>query len=151
MSLKEQLAEDLKDAIRRGDEARKTAVRMVTWAVKNAEVAAGRPLEDPEVLAIIAKQVKQSRESIEEFKKGARQDLVDKEAAEVRVLEAYLPPAMDRPEIVEEARKVIAEVGARGPSDKGKVMPVLISRLAGRAEGRLINEIVTELLAAATA
>ncbi|MBI2912508.1 MAG: GatB/YqeY domain-containing protein [Chloroflexi bacterium] len=148
MSLKEKLAEDLKDAIRQGDESRKTAIRMVTWAVKNAEVAAGKPLEDPEVLVVIAKQVKQGRESIEEFKKGRRQDLVDKEAAEMRVLEAYLPPAMATEEIAEEARKVIAEVGARGPADKGKVMPVLIARLAGRAEGRVINEVVTELLAA---
>ncbi len=151
MSLKEQLAEDLKDAIRQGDESRKTAIRMLTWAVKNAEVAAGKPLQDPEVLVLIAKQVKQSRESIEEFKKGGRQDLVDKEAAEMRVLEAYLPPAMDRQEITQEARKVIAEVGARGPGDKGKVMPVLIARLAGRAEGRVINEVVTELLAAPSA
>ena len=148
MSLKEKLAEDLKDAIRQGDESRKTAIRMVTWAVKNAEVAAGKPLEDPEVLVVIAKQVKQGRESIEEFKKGRRQDLVDKEAAEMRVLEAYLPPAMAPGEIAEEARKVIAEVGARGPADKGKVMPVLIARLAGRAEGRVINEVVTGLLAA---
>ncbi len=149
MPLKEQLASDLKDAIRQGDEARKSAIRMVTWAVKNAEVAAGRPLEDPEVLALIAKQVKQGRESIEEFKKGNRQDLIDKEAAEVRVLETYLPPAAGRDEIAEEARKVIAEVGASGPGDKGKVMPVLIARLAGRAEGRLINEVVTEFLTAA--
>jgi len=148
MSLKEKLAEDLKDAIRQRDESRKTAIRMVTWAVKNAEVAAGKPLEDPEVLVVIAKQVKQRRESIEEFKKGGRQDLVDKEAAEMRVLEAYLPPAMGPEEIAAEARKVIAEVGARGPADKGKVMPVLIARLAGRAEGRVINEVVTQLLAA---
>ena len=146
MSLKEQLASDLLDAIRHGDEARKSAIRMVTWAVKNAEVAAGRPLEDSDVLAIIAKQVKQRQESIEAFREGGRQDLVDKEAAESRVLEAYLPPAMSREEIVEEARRVIAEVGAQAPGDKGKVMPVLIARLAGRAEGRAINEVVTELL-----
>lgn len=151
MSLKDQLAKDLRDAIRQRDEARKSAIRMVTWAVKNAEVAAGKPLEDPEVLAVIAKQVKQRRESIEEFKKGGRQDLVEKEAAEMRVLEAYLPPAMEREEIAQEARKVIAEVGAGGPADKGKVMPVLIARLAGRAEGRVINEVVTELLASPSA
>ncbi len=150
MSLKEQLAEDLKDAIRQGDESRKTAIRMVTWAIKNAEVAAGKTLEDPEVLAIIAKQVKQGRESIEDFKKGRRQDLVDKEAAEMRVLQAYLPPAMGPEEIAAEARKVIAEVGAHGPADKGKVMPVLIARLAGRAEGRVINEVVSALLAASS-
>lgn len=147
MALKEQLANDLKEAIRQGDEARKSAIRMVTWAVKNAEVAAGKPLEDAEVLSIIAKQVKQRRESIEEFRKGNRQDLVEKEEAELRVLQSYLPPAMSREEIAQAARRVIAQVGARGPADKGKVMPVLIRELAGRAEGREINEVVTELLA----
>lgn len=147
MSLKDQLANDLRDAIRQRDETRKSAIRMVTWAVKNAEVAAGKPLEDAEVLAVIAKQVKQRRESIEEFGKGGRQDLVEKEAAEMQVLGGYLPPAMERAEIAQEARKVIAEVGATGPGDKRKVMPVLIARLAGRAEGRVINEVVTELLA----
>lgn len=151
MSLKEQLAQDLRDAIRQRDEARKSAIRMVTWAVKNAEVAAGKALEEPEVLGVIAKQVRQHRESIEEFKKGGRQDLVEKEAAEMRVLEAYLPPALERAEITQEARMVIAEVGAVGPADKGKVMPVLIARLAGRAEGRVINEVVTELLASPSA
>lgn len=147
MSLKEKLADDLKDALRQGDETRKTAIRMTIAAVKNAEVAAIKQLDDPEVLAVIAKQVKQRKESIEEFGKAGRQDLVDKEAAEMRILETYLPPAMGREEIVREARKVIAEGGARGPGDKGKVMSALMPRLVGRAEGRLINEVVTELLA----
>ena len=147
MSLKDKLADDLKDALRQGDETRKSAIRMTIAAVKNAEVAAIKQLDDPEVLAVIAKQVKQRKESIEEFGKAGRQDLVDREAAEMRVLETYLPPAMGREEIVREARKVIAEGGAKGPGDKGKVMSALMPRLAGRAEGRLINEVVTELLA----
>ena len=151
MPLKEQLASDLMDAIRSGDEPRKTALRMVTWAVKNAEVAAGKPLEDPDVLALIARQVKQGRESIEAFSKGGRQDLIDKESAEIRALQDYLPPALSREELVEEARKAIAEAGASGPGDKGKVMTVLVKRLAGRAEGRLINEVVTELLSGSPA
>ncbi len=150
MPLKDQLADDLKDAIRGGDEARKTAIRMVTWAVKNAEVAAGQPLADAEVLSVIAKQVKQGKESIREFQKADRQDLVAKEEAEVRVLEAYLPPQMSREEIAEAARAVISRVGASGPADKGKVMPVLIGQLAGSAGGREINEVVTELLAGLT-
>jgi len=147
MSLKDKLADDLKDALRQGDETRKSAIRMTIAAVKNAEVAAIKQLDDPEVLAVIAKQVKQRKESIEEFGKAGRQDLVDKEAAEMRILETYLPPAMSREEIVQEARKVIAEGGAKGPGDKGKVMSALMPLLAGRAEGRLINEVVTELLA----
>ena len=147
MSLKEQLANDLKDAIRQGDEARKSAIRMSTWAIKNAEVEKGAALSDADVLGLLGKQVKQRRESIREFEKGARQDLVAKEQAELTVLQAYLPPQMSREEIVQAAREVIDEVGASGPGDKGKVMPVLIKRLAGRAEGREINEAVTEILA----
>src|SRR3972149_1428439 len=120
MSLKEQLADDLKDALRPGDESRKTAIRLLIAAIKNAEVAAIKQLNDQEMLGVVAKQAKQRRESIEEFGKAGRQDLVDKEAAELKVLQAYLPPAMGRDEIAAEARKVIAEVGARGAGDKGK-------------------------------
>jgi uncharacterized protein YqeY len=147
MSLKEQLASDLMDAMRQRDETRKTALRLLITAIKNGEVAAIKQFDDAEVLGVVGKQAKQRRESIEEFQKGNRQDLVDKEAAELKVLEAYLPPAMDRDDILAEARKVISEVGASGPGDKGKVMQALVPRLAGRAEGRTINEIVTELLA----
>ncbi len=147
MSLKEQLANDLKDAIRGGDEARKTAIRMAIWAIKNAEVEKGAALKDADVLSLISKEAKQRRESIEEFRKADRQDLVAREQAELEVLQSYLPPQMSREEIAQAAREVIGEVGASGPRDKGKVMPVLIRRLAGRAEGREINEAVTELLA----
>jgi uncharacterized protein YqeY len=150
MSLKEQLAADLTDAIRQRDEARKTAIRMVLWALKNAEVEAGKPLEDAAVLSIIAKEVKTRHESVDQFKKGDRGDLVAKEEAEIKVLVPYLPPAMSREEIVEEATKVIAEIGAQGPNDKGKVMKALMPRLAGRADGRAANEAVTELLGGAS-
>jgi uncharacterized protein YqeY len=146
MSLKEKLANDLKDAIRQRDEARKTTIRMATWAIKNAEVEKGAALSDADVLGLISRQAKQRRESIKEFEKAGRQDLVDKERAELEVIESYLPAQVSREEITQAAREVIAEVGAAGPRDKGKVMPVLIGRLAGRAEGREINEVVTELL-----
>jgi uncharacterized protein YqeY len=146
-SLKEQLAEDLKEAIRQRDEARKTAIRMLTWAIKNAEVEKGRPLEDHEVLSLVQKEIRRRLESIEQFRKGNRPDLVEKEEAELNVLQAYLPPPMTREEVAEVARQVMAEVGAKSPRDKGKVMPILIQRLAGRADGRLINEVVSELLA----
>lgn len=146
MSLKDQLANDLKDALREGNEPRKTAIRMVTAAVKNAEVAAIKQLDDAEVLVVIARQAKQRHESIEEFRKAGRQDLIDKEEAELRVLQTYLPPRLSREEITEEACKVIAEVGALGPADKGKVMRVLMPRLADRADGRTINEVVSDLL-----
>lgn len=146
MSLKEQLAADLKDAIRQGDESRKTAIRMATAAIKNAEIAAGKQFDDAEVLGVIAKQVKQRRESIEEFSKAGRQDLVEKEEAELRILQAYMPPAMSREEVEAAARGVIEELGAHGPGDKGKVMRALMPKLAGRADGRLANEVVSQLL-----
>jgi uncharacterized protein YqeY len=147
MNLKDRLAADLKEAMRGRDERRKTAIRLVIAGVKNAEVAEGKPLDDAGVLKVVSKEVRRHRESIEGFQKGGRQDLVDQEEAELAVLLSYLPPAMSREEIVKAAREAIAQAGARGPADKGKVMPVLISQLAGRAEGREINEVVTELLA----
>ena len=147
MSLNEQLANDLKDAIRQRDESRKTAIRMAIWAIKNAEIEKGATLSDADVLTIIGKEAKQRRESIAEFEKADRRDLAEKERAELEILQSYLPAQVSRDEIAEAAREVIAEVGAGGPGDKGKVMPVLIGRLAGRAEGREINEVVTQLLA----
>jgi uncharacterized protein YqeY len=147
MSLKEQLANDLKDAIRQRDEARKIAIRLTLTSIKTSEVEKGSELDDAAVLAQIAKQVKQRKESIDAYKEGGRRDLVAKEESELAVLQAYLPKQMSREEIVQAAREVIAELGASGPADKGKVMPVLIKRLAGRAEGREINEVVTETLA----
>ncbi len=156
MSLKQQLADDLMDAMRSGDETRKSTLRMLTTAVQNAEIAAvdiknpdatRQELTDEQVLGVIAKQAKQRRESIEEFTKADRKDLADREAAELKILEEYLPAMMSREEIVAEVRKVIAETGANGPADKGKVMPVIMKTLAGKADGRAINEVVTELLA----
>ena len=147
MSLKDQLANDLKDAIRQRDESRKIAIRMTITAIKNAEIERRAALSEADVLTIVSREAKQRRESIAEFEKADRRDLVEKERAELEVLQSYLPAQVSRDEIAEAAREVIAEVGADGPRDKGKVMPVLIGRLAGRAEGREINEVVTELLA----
>lgn len=147
MSLKDDLNSDLKEALRSGEERRKSALRLALSAVHNAEIKAGEPLDDSGVLGILAKEAKQRRESIEEFRKGGRQDLVDREESELAVLLKYLPEPMTHEEIVEAARRVIGEVGAKGPGDKGKVMPVIIEQLRGRAEGREINAVVTELLA----
>lgn len=146
MSLKERLADDLKDAMRQHDESRKTALRMLQAAIHNAEIAEGKALDDAGVQTLVQRQARQRRESIEEFKKGGRQDLVAKEEAELAVLLSYLPPPLTKEELQEAAQQVIQQVGARGPADKGKVMPILIAQLAGRAEGREINAIVTELL-----
>ena len=147
MSLLERLAKDLKEAIRSRDEPRKSAIRMITWAAKNAQVEKGDPLSDGELVTLIAKEVRHCQESIAGFNKGGRDDLAAKEQAELEVLQSYMPPQMSQDEIAEEACKIIAEVGARGIADKGKVMPVLISQAAGRAQGHEINKVVTKLLA----
>ncbi len=150
MSLKEQLANDLTDALRQGDETRKSTIRMLMSAISTEEVAGAerRELGDEEMLKVVARQVKQRRDSIEEFKKAGRNELADKEAAELQILQAYMPEQAGREEIETEARRVIAEIGATGPQDKGKVMQAIMPRLAGRAEGRDINEVVTQQLSA---
>lgn len=146
MSLQEQLVADLKEAMRKGDRVRQSVIRMTRAAIHNAEIERRGALEESDILGIIAKEAKQRKESIAEFTKGNRQDLVDKEEAELKVLLEYLPEQMSREEVVAAAWKLIEEVGARGLQDKGKVMPRLIAQLKGRAEGREINEVVTELL-----
>lgn len=148
MPLKEQLQKDLQDAMRASDEVRKSTLRMLMSAINTAEVAGAerRELSDDQVMQVIVKQVKQRRESIDEFKKANRQDLVDKETAEMHVLETYMPPQIGRDEIEAEVRKAMDETGAASAADKGKLMKVLMPRLSGKAEGREINEVVTQLL-----
>ena len=148
MTLLEKLREDLKQALKSEDRLRKSAIRLVMAGVQNAEIAQGSPLDDQGVLGIIAKEARQRRESIEAFTQGHRQDLVAQEEAELAILLEYLPQQMTREEIEVAARQVIEEVGAQGIKDKGKVMPRLIAQLKGRAEGRDINAVVSDLLAA---
>ena len=145
-SLKEKLNNDLKQAMKSRDEVKRSVIRLILAAAKNAEIARQATLEDGDMLGIIAKEAKQREESIAAFKQGNRQDLVAKEEAELALLQEYLPQQLTRDEIVAEARKVIEEVGAQEPRDKGKVMPKLIAELKGKADGREINDVVTELL-----
>jgi uncharacterized protein YqeY len=145
-NLKQRLTDDLKQAMKGGDTLKRSALRLLMASIHNAEIAKRTTLEDADILGIIAKEVRQRQESIESFQQGNRQDLVAKEEAELAVLQGYLPQQMTHEEIVEAARQVIAEVGAQGPADKGKVMPKIIAQLKGRADGREINEVVTELL-----
>jgi uncharacterized protein YqeY len=145
-ALKQKLTDDLKQAMRGGDTVKRSVIRLVMAAIKNAEIAKQKALEDGDILGIIAKEIRQRQESIEAFKSGNRDDLAASEEAEKAILEAYMPAQLSREEIVAEARKVIAEVGAESLRDKGKVMPKLIANLKGKADGRVINEVVTELL-----
>ena len=155
MAMKEQLAEDLKGAMRAGDSIRRDVLRLLLTAISNAEIArvdvkdesaARTGLDDAGVLDVIQKQAKQRRDSIEEYGKAKRQDLVDRETAELAILQSYLPEQMSREEIAAAVREIIAETGSSGARDKAKVMPAAMARLKGRAAGGAINEVVTELL-----
>jgi uncharacterized protein YqeY len=152
MDLREQLMEDLKEAMRQRDEQRKRTIRSVIAAIKQAETnldASGNrvTLDDTDILMLITKQAKQRQESIVEYDRGGRDDLVAEEKAELAILQAYLPRQLTEEEIEAEARRVMAEVRASGPRDIGKVMRPLMARLRGQADGRLVNQIVRELLA----
>ena len=144
--LKSQLSNELKEALRAGNKVKLSVLRLVISAVNNAEIAKQAKLENPDILGIIAKEAKQREESIAAFKAGNRSDLVAQEEAELTVLKTYLPEPANHDDIIAIAKQVIAEVGAQGPRDKGKVMPKVIAQLKGRADGREINEVVTELL-----
>ncbi len=144
--LRQRLSDDLKQAMKGGDKVRRSVIRLVMAAIRNAEIARHATLDDTDILGIIAKEVRQRGESIEAFRLGNRHDLVAQEEAELAILNEYLPPQMTREEIIVAARRVIEEVGAQGLADKGKVMPKLIAQLKGRADGREINAVVTELL-----
>ena len=145
-ALKQKLNDDMKQALRSGDKVKLSTIRLLLSAVKYTEIARQTALTDADILGVITKEVKQRQESILAFKQGNRPDLVAKEEAEMAILVAYLPQQMTRDEIIAEARRVIAEVGAKGIGDKGKVMPKIIAELKGKADGREINNIVTELL-----
>lgn len=144
--MQEKLVADLKGAMKSGDKTRLEVLRLLRAGIKNAEIAQQKSLEDSDILGLIVKEAKQRRESIAEFRKADRQDLVGKEESELAILLEYLPEQISRDEIIAAARQVIEEVGARGPGDKGKVMQKLIPQLKGKAEGRDINEVVIELL-----
>ena len=146
MALTDRLREDLNQALRKGDKTRLSVIRLLISNINNAQIAKGGPMDDGDVLAVLNKQARQHRESIDAFRKGNRPDLLAKEEAELAVLLEYLPQQMSRDEIVAAARKVIEEVGARSPGEKGKVMSKLMPQLKGKAPGTEINAVVTELL-----
>ena len=144
--MKEKILQDLKEAMRAQDVARRTTLRMVVAAIKNLEIETSSELEDGDVLQIIQKQVKSRRESIEEFRKGNREDLIAKEQIEINILKEYLPEEASAEDIRSAAAEIITSINASGPQDIGKVMPKLIEQFQGRADGRTINGIVRELL-----
>jgi len=148
MTLKNSIQETLKEALKRQRRTEVATLRLLLSEIKNTEIAQQKPADDNKVLDVVAKEVKRRRESIEAFKRGNRSDLVAQEEAELAVLMSYLPEQMSREEIMAAARQLIDTVGAKGPSDRGRVMSQLMPRLKGKADGRAVSEIVSELLAA---
>jgi uncharacterized protein YqeY len=148
MALKESIQETLKGALKRQQGVEVSTLRLLLSEIKYAEIAQQKPADDNKVLDVITKEIKRRRESIEAFKNGNRSDLVAQEEAELAVLLSYLPEQMSRAEIMAAAQRVIDAVGAKGPNDKGKVMAQLMPQLKGKADGKEVSEIVSELLAA---
>ncbi len=146
MDTKTQLNESVKDAMKSGDELRKRTLRMVLAAVKQAEVDKQTTIDDMAVVALIQKEIKNRREAIEEAKKAERPDLIGDNEAEITVLEVFLPKAMPMEELRALVQAAIAETGAAAPSDMGKVMKIVMPKVAGRAPNDMISSTVKELL-----
>jgi uncharacterized protein len=146
MHPKVQLQQDLKDAMRAKDELRKSVIRMTISALKNAEIDACGELDEDAAIKVMVAEAKRRRDSIADYEKAGRDDLVEQEKAELAVLEGYLPEQLGKEEIAAQAKAVIAEVGASSMKDMGNVMKALMPRLGGRADGRLVNQVVRELL-----
>ena len=146
MALVAKLRDDLKSALRTHDALGVSTIRLVLSAIDYARIEQGHELNDDEALTVLNRQAKQRRESIEQYQAVKRPDLAEREAAELTVIESYLPAQLTRDEIVAEARAMIAEVGATSPSDLGKVMGPLTRKLRGRVDGKLVRDVVASLL-----
>ncbi|MFW6082777.1 MAG: GatB/YqeY domain-containing protein [Chloroflexota bacterium] len=151
MNLKQELQDDLKEALRAGDEQRKRVIRMALAEITNAEIAQAMQsgeseLNEQDIVAVLQKQSKQRQETIEELEQADRPDLLAQEKEELAILETYLPEQLSRDEIADEAQRVIEEINATDMGDMGPVMGRLMSKLKGRADGHVVNEVVRELL-----
>jgi uncharacterized protein YqeY len=147
MSLKDQITEDMKTAMRAKDSERLGTIRLLLSAMKQKEVDERVVLDDAMVVVIVDKLIKQRKDSIEAFKKAERADLADKEEAEMAVLQTYLPQRMSADEVLAEVKTIVAELGASGPGDMGKVMGVVKAKLAGKAEMGTVSAAVKTALA----
>ncbi len=147
MALKEQLEQDLKTAMRDKDALKLSVVRMLKSAVKYREIELMKPLDDAGVLAVIGSELKRRRDSVEQYRAGNRQDLVDKEEAEIKILQGWLPQQLTEDELRAKVDEVIKATGAQGPKDMGKVMKALQPEVQGKAEGKVVSEMVKARLA----
>jgi len=146
MTLKEQLTEDLKDAMRQGDALRRSTIRFVLSAIHNDEIARQTDLDEAGVIQVLTKQAQQRRDSIESFKGADRQDLVDKEQSELDIIAAYLPEQMSEDEVKALVKQALVDSGATGPQDMGKVMKELMPKTRGKADGKMVSSLVNEAL-----
>ena len=146
MALHERLNDDLKSAMRAGDAPRRTVLRYLLSAIHNQEIEKKGPLDDEAITALLGKQAQQRRDSIEAFRKGRRDDLVAKEEAELTLIVGYLPQQLTDDEVRELAVRAIADTGASGPRDMGRVMGALMPQVRGRADGKTVSTAVSELL-----
>ena len=147
MTLKEQITEDMKTAMRAKDSERLGTIRLLLAACKQREVDERIVLDDAAVVALVDKLIKQRKDSVTAYLQAQRQDLADKESAEIKVLEGYLPQRMDAAEIAQAVQAIVTELGASGPGDMGKVMGAVKTRLAGKAEMGLVSAAVKAALA----
>jgi uncharacterized protein YqeY len=146
VDLKTRLGEDFKQALRSGDKLRVSVVRLLMALIKNREVEKRGPLTDAELLQAIVASCKQRQEAIEQYKRGGRQDLVDKESAELEILQSYLPKPLTSEELQAMVLEAIGEVQATSLKEMGKVMGVLMPKVTGRADGKMVNTLVREAL-----
>ena len=146
MLLMEKLTADMKEAMKQGEKERLSVIRLVRGAVRQAEIDGKKILSDDEVIGVITKEVKMRRDSIEEFERGKRADLVKKAEEEISLLMPYLPSQLSIDEVKKIVEEAVAEVGATTAKDMGKVMGALMPRVKGRADGKLVNEIVRSIL-----
>ena len=140
------IKDDLKKAIKSQDNIKKLVYRFILSAIHNEEIKLGKELDNDMVMKLMIKQAQQRKEIIEAFKLGSREDLISKETQELKIIEQFLPEQIDESEIKNLAQQTINEVGAESVKDLGKVMPIIMKKLAGKAEGKIVNKIVTELL-----
>jgi len=147
MTLVEQIAKDMADAMKAREQTRLSALRMVKAALMNGEVAKGRPLEEAEAQQVLASLLKQRRDSIDQFTAAGRTDLADKESAELSILEHYAPPAVSAADLEQAVDAAIRETGAASAKDMGRVMKAVMGALAGRSvDGKAVNELVRKKL-----
>jgi len=146
MNLAEQLNEDMKQAMKAGEKFRLSTIRMVRASIKNQEIELRRPLNDDEVLQVVGRDLKQRRDSLQDFERAGREDLVEQMKGEIEIISQYLPQQLNEEEIKAIVMQTIQETGASSKADMGKLMGALMPKVKGRADGKLVNQLVQQVL-----